>query len=215
MADVFPYQRLSLDAGILSHRNRMLIPEDGGKRPMSGDRIRTSLATLHVLLGRLRAVGVTGLARVSGGNDATFWLTWLGSHATRSSTVMMLSKSVVTTLSLCLVAVYASARPVQQSWSSRRVPVTLGVMSRCPDALLCETLFDNVIPRVVEKIDISLAYVATYVPTQTLSNPSKAYRCPFSTVSMDQIQISASLACTDLLNAPEMYNSCALQSTRQ
>jgi hypothetical protein len=80
----------------------------------------------------------------------------------------MLSKSVVATLSLCLVAVYASARPVQQSWSSNslRVPVTLGVMSRCPDALLCETLFDSVIPRVAEKIDISLAYVATYVPIQ-------------------------------------------------
>ena len=44
---MFPYQRLSLDAGILSHRNqRMLIPEDGGKRLMSGDRIRTSLASL-------------------------------------------------------------------------------------------------------------------------------------------------------------------------
>jgi hypothetical protein len=58
MTDVFPYQRLSLDAGILSHRNRMLIAEDGGKRLMSGDRIRTNLAytvvTLHVVLGRLR-----------------------------------------------------------------------------------------------------------------------------------------------------------------
>ncbi|KAF8505830.1 hypothetical protein F5888DRAFT_1791801 [Russula emetica] len=76
---------------------------------------------------------------------------------------MMLSKSVVTTLSLCLVAVYSSARPVQHSWSSNllRVPVTLGVMSRCPDALLCETLFDSVIPRVTEKIELSLAYVAT------------------------------------------------------
>ncbi len=66
-------------------------------------------------------------------------------------------------LSLCLVAAHVSARPVQQPWSSNslRVPVTLGVMSRCPDALLCETLFDNVIPRVDEKIDLSLAYVAT------------------------------------------------------
>jgi len=44
MTDVFPYQRLSLDADILSHRNRMLIAEDGGKRLMSGERIRTSLA---------------------------------------------------------------------------------------------------------------------------------------------------------------------------
>jgi hypothetical protein len=44
MTDVFPYQRLSLDAGILSHRSRMLIRGDGGKRLMSGDRIRTPLA---------------------------------------------------------------------------------------------------------------------------------------------------------------------------
>src|SRR6267154_5680526 len=95
-----------------------------------------------------------------------------GSHATRSSTAMMIAESVVTTLILCLVAVYASARPVQHSWSSNslRVPVTLGVMSRCPDALLCETLFDSVIPRVAEKIELSLAYVATYVLTQILSD---------------------------------------------
>lgn len=91
---------------------------------------------------------------------------------------MMLSKSIVATLSLCLVAVYASARPVQQSWSSNylRVPVTLGVMSRCPDALLCETLFDSVIPRVYEKINLSLAYIATYVPTLDTLQPVWAYR---------------------------------------
>jgi len=34
-------------------------------------------------------------------------------------------------------------------------------MSQCPDALLCETLFDKVIPRVAEKIELSLSYVAT------------------------------------------------------
>jgi len=78
-------------------------------------------------------------------------------------------------LFICLVAAYASASPVQQSWSSnfRRVPVTLGVMSRCPDALLCETLFDNVIPRVVEKIDLSFAYVATL----NLSDPYFGATC--------------------------------------
>jgi hypothetical protein len=154
-------------------------------------------------------VGVTGGHVSVAANDATLKDRWI----TRSSTAMMLSKSVVTTLSLCLVA---SARPVQQSWSSNAlVPVTLGVMSRCPDALLCETLFDSVIPRVAEKIELSLAYVATYVPTQRLSDPSGLIGQPFSTASMDQIQISASLACMDPMNAPEMYNSCVLQSTRQ
>ena len=74
-------------------------------------------------------------------------------------------KGIASVLSLCLVASSATPAAVQQqqSWSisTRRVPVTLGVMSRCPDALLCETLFDKVIPRVAEKIDIALAYVAT------------------------------------------------------
>ena len=54
----------------------------------------------------------------------------------------------------------------------------LGVMSQCPDALLCETLFDKVIPRVAGKIDLSFAYVATYAAsTYTLTNrSSRAYR---------------------------------------
>ncbi|KAI0254750.1 hypothetical protein BJV78DRAFT_1273821 [Lactifluus subvellereus] len=72
-------------------------------------------------------------------------------------------------LSLYVAAAYASPTDVQESWSTltntRRVPVTLGVMSRCPDALLCETLFDKVIPRVAQKIDLSLAYVARINPS--------------------------------------------------
>jgi hypothetical protein len=76
----------------------------------------------------------------------------------------MLSSIILSTLSLYLATVFATPNNVQQSWSTDalRVPVTLGVMSRCPDALLCETLFDKVIPRVAEKIDLSLAYIATY-----------------------------------------------------
>ncbi|KAJ7283661.1 hypothetical protein C8J57DRAFT_1432707 [Mycena rebaudengoi] len=41
-----------------------------------------------------------------------------------------------------------------------RVPVELGVMSRCPDALLCEALFDKVLKKVGEKVDLRLVYVA-------------------------------------------------------
>jgi len=41
-----------------------------------------------------------------------------------------------------------------------KVPVELGVMSRCPDALLCENVFDQVVKKVADKIDISLIYVA-------------------------------------------------------
>ncbi|KAF5393670.1 hypothetical protein D9757_000043 [Collybiopsis confluens] len=41
-----------------------------------------------------------------------------------------------------------------------KVPVTLGVMSRCPDALLCENLFDTVLKKVSDKIDFRLVYIA-------------------------------------------------------
>ena len=40
-----------------------------------------------------------------------------------------------------------------------KVPVTLGVMSRCPDALLCETVFDKALLKVVDKIDLSLSFI--------------------------------------------------------
>lgn len=48
--DSDPFMRLFPDAGILSHRNRMLIREDGGKRLMSGVKIRdySSLALSFV-----------------------------------------------------------------------------------------------------------------------------------------------------------------------
>jgi len=76
----------------------------------------------------------------------------------------MLSR-VIQALSLFFVAAHASSiTDAQESWSFpnsvTRVPIILGVMSRCPDALLCETLFDKVIPKVAQKIDLSLAYVA-------------------------------------------------------
>lgn len=41
-----------------------------------------------------------------------------------------------------------------------KVPVVLGVMSRCPDAILCESVFNRVLQRVSEKIDISLSFIA-------------------------------------------------------
>jgi len=42
-----------------------------------------------------------------------------------------------------------------------RVPVELGVMSRCPDALACEAVFDQVLKEVGrEKMDVTLVYVA-------------------------------------------------------
>ncbi|KAJ7890809.1 hypothetical protein B0H13DRAFT_2234878 [Mycena leptocephala] len=48
-----------------------------------------------------------------------------------------------------------------------RVPVELGVMSRCPDALVCETIFDQVLKEVGrEKMDLALIYVAELNSTE-------------------------------------------------
>jgi len=44
-----------------------------------------------------------------------------------------------------------------------KVPVQLGVMSRCPDALLCENTFNQVIPKVENKVDLSMVYLAKFV----------------------------------------------------
>ncbi|KZT74269.1 hypothetical protein DAEQUDRAFT_720429 [Daedalea quercina L-15889] len=44
--------------------------------------------------------------------------------------------------------------------SDTKVPVILGVMSRCPDAVLCETVFDQVLKKVAGKVDLSLTFVA-------------------------------------------------------
>ena len=47
------------------------------------------------------------------------------------------------------------------AWSHEptKVPVVLGVMSGCPDAILCESVFDRVIERVSDKIDLRLTFI--------------------------------------------------------
>ena len=47
------------------------------------------------------------------------------------------------------------------SFGDVKVPVVLGVMSRCPDAILCETVFDRVLEKVADKIDLSLTFIGT------------------------------------------------------
>lgn len=46
------------------------------------------------------------------------------------------------------------------SIAAKKVPVELGVMSRCPDALVCEDVFNQVVQRVGDKVDLSLVYIA-------------------------------------------------------
>ena len=53
---------------------------------------------------------------------------------------------------------------VQHSFDADyKVPVELGVMSRCPDALLCENVFDHVLQSVPDKVDLTLRYIAKYI----------------------------------------------------
>ncbi|KAI0796787.1 hypothetical protein C8Q75DRAFT_862589 [Abortiporus biennis] len=49
-----------------------------------------------------------------------------------------------------------TARPLD---SEVKVPVTLGVMSRCPDAIYCESVFDEVLKETNDKIDLSLTFI--------------------------------------------------------
>lgn len=80
----------------------------------------------------------------------------------------------LTALSLCsAVALVAAPPPLavqvdvdssQHTFDSGfKVPVELGVMSRCPDATLCENLFDRVLQKVSDKMDLTLRYVAKCV----------------------------------------------------
>ncbi|OBZ70377.1 hypothetical protein A0H81_09882 [Grifola frondosa] len=56
--------------------------------------------------------------------------------------------------------------PPQLSIPDSKVPVTLGVMSRCPDALLCESVFDYVLKRVADKVDMSLTFIGKLNSTE-------------------------------------------------
>ena len=41
----------------------------------------------------------------------------------------------------------------------KRVPVILGVMSQCPDAIYCESVFDKVLKEVGDIVDLQLSFV--------------------------------------------------------
>jgi len=44
----------------------------------------------------------------------------------------------------------------------RRVPVDLAVMSQCPDARLCEVVWDKVLNAVADKVDLRLIYIGEF-----------------------------------------------------
>jgi hypothetical protein len=45
------------------------------------------------------------------------------------------------------------------SSSANRVKVTLGVMSRCPDAVFCENLFDGVLGERGDRVEMGFVYI--------------------------------------------------------
>ncbi|KAG9091876.1 hypothetical protein FS749_016167 [Ceratobasidium sp. UAMH 11750] len=57
---------------------------------------------------------------------------------------------------------------ITQNVQDIKVPVMLGVMSRCPDAITCETVFDKVLERVGDKVDMSLAFIGTVNASEPL-----------------------------------------------
>jgi len=78
--------------------------------------------------------------------------------------------TTATTVSLALAALFlpsqiqAAITPLRVqddvTINDVKVPVVLGVRSRDGDALLCQSVFDQVLKRVANKVDLSFAYVA-------------------------------------------------------
>lgn len=42
---------------------------------------------------------------------------------------------------------------------NKKVPVILGVMSQCPDAIYCESVFDKVLKEVGDIVDLQLSFI--------------------------------------------------------
>ena len=65
-----------------------------------------------------------------------------------------------------------------------KVPVVLGVMSACPDAILCESVFDRVLQQVGNKVELSLTFLGTSVhivlayTRHTNTGPGLMYQTP-------------------------------------
>jgi len=54
-----------------------------------------------------------------------------------------------------------STAPVTHGLLDRKVPVILAVMSKCPDAVACEAVFDDVLTEVGDMMDLQLTFIAT------------------------------------------------------
>jgi hypothetical protein len=59
---------------------------------------------------------------------------------------------------------------LETALSNVKVPVVLGVMSACPDALFCESLFNDVLTQVPDKVELSLSFIGKYVVPRKFSS---------------------------------------------
>jgi len=50
--------------------------------------------------------------------------------------------------------------------TTRKVPVILGVMSQCPEALYCEAVFDRVLEQVGDIVDLQLSFIGRIDATE-------------------------------------------------
>lgn len=87
------------------------------------------------------------------------------SYPLQDAAFIRLTVMLWTSLAILLGAVQAVRPPLvvqdptSLTYGDKKVPVTLGVMSRCPDALLCESVFDHVLKKVGDKVDLSLTFI--------------------------------------------------------
>jgi len=74
--------------------------------------------------------------------------------------IIFLTALFSTVIAVHLVPFRVQSQDELRTVTDVKVPVQLGVMSRCPDALLCESKFNEVLPKVIDKVDFSLVYIA-------------------------------------------------------
>ncbi|KAI0701807.1 hypothetical protein BC835DRAFT_1404460 [Cytidiella melzeri] len=55
----------------------------------------------------------------------------------------------------------SSSSPDHYATPVVKVPVVLGVMSQCPDAIVCESVFDETLQQVGDKVDLSLTFIGS------------------------------------------------------
>ncbi|CCL99423.1 uncharacterized protein FIBRA_01441 [Fibroporia radiculosa] len=87
-------------------------------------------------------------------------------------TNLLLSLVAVSAFAFGSLAIPKSHSPLlvqtehELDYADTKVPVILGVMSRCPDALLCESVFDHVLKKVIDRVDLSLSFIGAINATE-------------------------------------------------